>query len=76
MKFAAARTDPRAPEGKHLPQQMLHNFRRIHAAKRSFRDRIAVAIARYASYFNRLSVIPLRRSNCGMLRLCCSKRAA
>jgi hypothetical protein len=34
MKFATIRIVPRASDGEYLLQAMLHNFRRIHAAKR------------------------------------------
>jgi hypothetical protein len=49
MKFEVVRTDARAAEGEHLLQAMLHHFRRIHAAKRSFRGRAASAPAVYVS---------------------------
>jgi hypothetical protein len=43
MKFAMIRTGAQAVDGEHLLQAMLHNFRRIHAAKSSFRGHEAVA---------------------------------
>jgi hypothetical protein len=76
MKFATIRTGARAADGDILLQAVLHNFRRIHAAKRGFRGRMAAASVIYVSYVKGLSAIPLHRSNCGMLHLCCSKRAA
>ena len=48
MKFAMARIGTRPAEGGHLLQAMLHNFRRIHAAKRGFRGR-EVAVFRTIS---------------------------
>jgi hypothetical protein len=43
MKFATVRIGTPAAKTGHLLQLMLHNFRRIHAAKSSHRRRAAVA---------------------------------
>jgi hypothetical protein len=48
MKFAMALIASRGAAGEHLLQAMLHNFRRIHAAKRSLRGRTATASKRYS----------------------------
>jgi hypothetical protein len=47
MKFAMVLADARAAGRAHLLQAMLHNFRRIHAAKRRLRGRTATASTRY-----------------------------
>jgi hypothetical protein len=76
MKFAMVGTDACAADGEHLLRVMLHHFCRIHAAKSSFRDRFAAVLQIYVSYSNGLRATSLTPSNCVMLRLCCSKRAA
>jgi hypothetical protein len=67
MKFAVARTGVPAAAGEHLLQAVLQHFRRIHAAKRSFRGAGAFAFSIYVRYFSELTAISVTRSNCGML---------
>jgi hypothetical protein len=61
MKFATAKARRRTAGGANLLQAMLHHFCRIHAAKHSFRNWIAVDPAGYSSQLNGLIGIPLRR---------------
>jgi hypothetical protein len=70
------RADTPRAGGEHLLHEMLHNFRRIYAAKPSLRGRLASISEIYVSQFNGLKAIASHASNCGMLHLCCGKSAA
>src|SRR6201995_1009305 len=51
MKFATIRPAPRAADAEHLLQVMLRNFRRICAARGSFRGREAIAFRKISKLF-------------------------
>jgi RNase P subunit RPR2 len=73
MKFATAQAGCRGSPEAHLLQAMLHNFRRIHAAKRSFCDHTETAFVTYRKLIQRLehhSVASVR------IVACCTYAAA
>jgi hypothetical protein len=73
MKFATIRLGARAADGEHLLQVMLHNFRRIYAAKRSFRGREAAPFRKISKLFQWLESPPRRTAP---IVACCTYAAA
>jgi hypothetical protein len=73
MKFAMNRPGIRAVDGQHLLQVMPRHFRRIYAAKRSFRGREAIPSRTISKLFQCLERRPRRTAP---IVACCTYAAA
>jgi hypothetical protein len=73
MKFATTRLGARLADAEHLLQVTLRNFRRIYAAKRSFRGREAIPFRKISKLFQWLERRPRRTAP---IVACCTYAAA